>query len=239
MGVPCEVLNMGIIGHNMWQNLVKLQRNAIYYAPDLVVLGLFEDDLKQSIPPRKVDARLPGRTTDRRKGLTDYSYLLNYLKNTIRILEYKYRYKRGAGYLRNIEERKKMWGPENKKNKHYKIMSGQANADAYDRFTASLKQFSSIAHNAGAKVIVVFIPDAVQINSPHMQAVNRKVAAACQKIGVPFVDVTPVFEKQPDIEPLYLFPLDAHTSPRGHQLIAKSIVNKILELDLIEVRDQQ
>ena len=48
-------------------------------------------------------------------------------------------------------------------------------------------------------------------------------------MGVPFVDVTPVLEAEDDHPSLYLFPVDAHNSPKGLKLIAKSISDYILE----------
>ena len=75
--------------------------------------------------------------------------------------------------------------------------------------------------------IVVLIPDAAQLHEPERQAVNRFVAKTCREIGVPFVDVTKKLEKEEDPRTLYLFPFDAHTSPKGHRLIAESIFKQI------------
>jgi lysophospholipase L1-like esterase len=62
------------------------------------------------------------------------------------------------------------------------------------------------------------------------------VAQTCKDIGVPFVDVIKRFEQEEDPRTLYLFPLDAHTSPKGHRLIADSIFEKMLELKLLTTR---
>ena len=63
-----------------------------------------------------------------------------------------------------------------------------------------------------------------------MQAVNRFLEETCRKIGVPFVDTTPSLESAENYSSLYLFPVDAHGSPKGLELIAKTIADRVMEL---------
>ena len=160
------------------------------------------------------------------------SSLWYFLKNKNSMLEYKYRYRRGYSYLKNIEDRKKKWGPANPENKNYKLMSGKMKKEKYLEFLNILKQFVSTANREGARVLVIMIPDSVQLNEPDMQAVNRFVGNACSEVAVPFIDMTRVLEAEDDHPSLYLFPVDAHNSPKGLRLIAKSISNYIVEAGL-------
>jgi hypothetical protein len=112
-------------------------------------------------------------------------------------------------------------------------MSGKIEKRKYMEFSETLRQFVIAANDVGAKVLVVLIPDSVQLDDSHMQAVNRFVEQACREIGVPFVDVTPALEAEEDHRSLYLFPLDAHNSPKGLRLIAQTIANKIISLHLL------
>ncbi|MFB3104206.1 MAG: hypothetical protein ACE1ZA_04680, partial [Pseudomonadales bacterium] len=66
------------------------------------------------------------------------------------------------------------------------------------------------------------------------QSVNRTVASEMARVGIEFVDATPIFEAQPDARPLYLFPLDAHTSPSGHALIAQVLAQNATVRKLLE-----
>jgi lysophospholipase L1-like esterase len=66
------------------------------------------------------------------------------------------------------------------------------------------------------------------------QEINKFIKRICQKSGIPFVDITPKFEMESNPSSLYLFPLDAHTSPKGHKLIADSIVEKIKKMGILE-----
>ena len=163
----------------------------------------------------------------------------NFIKNAGALYEYKYRYRRGHDYMKGIEERKKILGPSNPSDYNYRIMSGKLEEEKYIEFFNSLKLFVSSAGSAGCNVLVVLIPDAVQLNDPHMQALNHLVMQACNDMDVPFTDMTKVLERQEDWGSLYMFPFDAHNSPKGLRLIGKSIAEKIIELHLLSIRMQE
>ncbi len=235
--IKSEVINCGVIGYDMWQHCEMLKRKVIPYQPDLVVLGLFFDDVISSGPGNEKLKGYKGRNpfVKRHRGLgriLSRSSVWYFLKNKNTMLEYKYRYRRGYNYLKNIEDRKKKWGPANPDNKNYKVMSGNVKKEKYLEFSNLLKQFVSTANKAGAGVLVTMIPDSVQLKEPHMQFVNRFVEKACAELAVPFIDMTPVLEAEDDLGSLYLFPIDAHNSPKGLKLIAKSISDYIFETGL-------
>jgi len=231
--IKSEVINCGVVGYNMWQHYEQLKRKVIPYKPDLVILGLFEDDLGSSIPKYSESNRYSGGNPFGQKrilGIIGNVSLLNFLRNANTLFEYKNRYRRGHAYLKGIEERKKSWGPSNPTNHNYIIMSGKMEKQRCKEFLDALKQFVVTAKDAGARVLVIMIPDSVQLNEPDMQAVNRFVEQVCGEVGVPFIDMTPVLEAEDDHPSLYLFPIDAHNSPKGLKLIAKSIADYIMEI---------
>jgi hypothetical protein len=236
MNKPCEVINCGIIGHNMWQHYEVLKRKVLPFHPDLVILGLFEDDLLQSVSPRQVSAEYKGANPFEERsvtGILGHFSIWNFLKNANAIYEYKFRYKRGYSYIKTIEERKKEWGPTNPTNKNYKIMSGKAEKEKYIEFAETLREFVELVDAKGINVLVVIIPDSVQLNEPHLQNVNRLVQKVCNTIKAPFLDTTPLLESEKDYASLYLFPFDAHNSPKGLRLIGQAIADQIMELDLL------
>lgn len=236
MSTPCEVINCGVIGHNMWQHFEVLKRKVLPFHPDLVVLGLFEDDLLQSVSPRESSDEYHGGNPfeDRNLfGILGHFSLWNFLRNANATYEYKYRYRRGYSYIKTIEERKKEWGPANPTNKNYKIMSGKAEKQQYVDFAETLKKFVELANTKGVKVLVAMIPDSVQLNEPHLQTVNRFVQRVCNSIKVPFLDLTPILESEEDRSSLYLFPFDAHNSPKGLRLIGQTLADQIIRLRLL------
>ena len=221
----------------MWQHLETLERKALRYQPDLIILAIFEDDLVASVrPPETTVPGYRGRNPfgeKRGRSLLSWSYLRNFLNNIEALYEHKYRgYSQRARYLRSIADRKEMWGPGNPSDANYKTMAGKLDDAVYARFAAALGDFARAAKAAGSAVLVVMIPDSVQLNDPQMKVVNRIVASAASEHGLPYLDLTPILESQQDLESLYLFPHDAHNSPKGLRLIAEAIAAKIIALQL-------
>jgi len=85
----------------------------------------------------------------------------------------------------------------------------------------------SIAGKSNTRVLVLYIPDVVQLNYPELQAINQIVSEICMRLKTDFLDITKAFEGTPNLQSLYLLPHDAHTSPYGHEIIAKEIEKKI------------
>ena len=153
---------------------------------------------------------------------------MNFLKNFNYQFETRIRYLRGGGYLKYIEKRK---------GRFESFLDNTVNSKQEEQkrseFVETLQKFVSTAKTSGSEVLIVMIPDAVQLHDSHMQGVNHFVKQACLKIGVHFIDTTPRFEKESDPAALYLFPVDPHTSPKGHGLIAAAIADHIKKFALL------
>lgn len=229
-----EVINCGVTGYVMWQNYEVLKRKALPYKPDLVILGIFLNDILQSKPPYKNFSEWKGSNIFEEKqnnGLKNKLYVRNYIKNLDRKFKFRNRYRRGHNYLKTIEERKKTviqsanWD---------KIMYGKLEKRRYIEFEDTLNKFVKTAKIANCHVLVAYIPDAVQLHDSQGQEINKFIKQICQKRGIPFVDITPKFEMESNPSSLYLFPVDAHTSPKGHKLIAESIVEEIKKTGILK-----
>ncbi len=239
-----EVINFGVIGHNMWQHYEMLRRRVLAYHPDLVVLGLFAgDDFYYSIPPYDASGRFAGEFPfppfEEEPGLwapMGHFAFWNLLRVVNLQFEYKYRYKRGYRYVQGIEERKKKYGPLRPDHIFSKTMAGKMGEQKSREFFEALEKFVKTGSTAGAKTLVVLIPDSVQLNDSYMQGINRFAAQVCAKIKVPFLDITPILEAEEDHTSLYLFPFDAHNSPRGLGVIAKAIADRIVEIGWLSDR---
>ena len=163
-------------------------------------------------------------------GLMSQFSLSHLLSNLNYLLESKYRYRRGYAYLQGIEKRQKIFADP--KSKWHRIVYGKLEKEKYTEFRETLEKFILTSRSAGTQVIGLMIPDAGQLHDPDKQAINRFFAHTHLEFGVPFIDVTPRFEMEKDPESLYLFPIDAHTSMKGHRLIAETIAECIQELGL-------
>lgn len=237
--IHSEVLNFGVVNHDMWQHYEMLKARVLAYAPDLVILAIFTNDLENSIAPEHLPNNYQkGNPFEKRGagGILRKSALWNFLTHATALFEHKYRY-RQERYLRSIPDRKsEVTDPDHFL---YRIMTGSLGRKKSGEFSAALRNFVTTARNAGAKVLAVYIPDSVQLGEPNLQASNRFVEQVSRELAVPFVDTTPFLEVEKDRDSLYLFPFDAHNSPAGLKIIAAAIADKLLELGLLRIQGRE
>ncbi len=221
--IRVEVLNFGVIGYGMWQYLSLLERKVLPYRPDLIVIGFFLDDVLAPTPPYETDPDWKPKNPFEEAVRDEFngSYLWNLIRNMDRVFQMKYRYNRtGQEYLKGIDDRKRHIGPGNE---YYAVQTGNADQALYERFRLALDRFSQITAKHEIPLVTAYIPDASQIDEPDRQHVNAFLARVTAELGIPFVDLTARFEGTRDPRALFLFPLDAHTSPDGHRHIAAEL----------------
>jgi lysophospholipase L1-like esterase len=234
-GMSVEVLNFGVSGYNMWQYRIVFERRVLAFNPDLIVVGFFLDDLEASIPPYEKDESWKPVNRYEQKARREFkvSYLWNLVRNLNQLLETKYRYRRGYRYLQGIDERKREIGPDHPENVYYRMQVGNMGEALYMHFCEVLGSLAATAKDKGIPLVALYIPDASQLHERERQHVNRFLRKATVESGIPMVDATIRFEGVADPKPLYLFPLDAHTSPEGHRIIAESLAEELLALNLL------
>ena len=74
------------------------------------------------------------------------------------------------------------------------------------------------------------IPDVVQLNHPESQSINSLVENTCSRCQVDYLDETSYFEKEQEIGSFYLLPHDAPASPKGHEIIARAMEDRIIRM---------
>ena len=80
----------------------------------------------------------------------------------------------------------------------------------------------------GGEFQVIYLPQWERYSAPHTAAPNRdEVLMLFQELGIPVIDMVPVFEAHGD--PLSLFPFRAfgHYNESGHQLVSSVLVNRL------------
>jgi hypothetical protein len=159
--------------------------------------------------------------------------LINVYRNLVTWLEARYRSQRGAEYLRSIERRREWIGPSSPTNDYYRAQTGRLDPEVYVAFRHAVERLNLWSKTHEIPVLVVLIPDSTQLGSPDRQIVNQQVEQELARLAIPFIDVTPRFERVRDPRTLFLFPIDAHTNAAGHALIAEAIAAHPVVLDVM------
>jgi lysophospholipase L1-like esterase len=112
---------------------------------------------------------------------------------------------------------------------------------------ALLRQLASEVRDAGADLIVVNIPDRVQVHEEYQRQLlqtgagsdgistwdfdlpRRRLGSLCADLGLPFVDLTDTFRISAQAGRRLYLPRDPHWNAAGHRLAAETLTPVILE----------
>jgi len=227
-----EVFNMGIPSTGPKEYLSLLVREGLDYHPDMVLVSLFVgNDFLESIKTRK---------------WYTYSYVASFFHYAMALgRKYERHAVHGEGqycddcanfnedaYVKLEMERSFIFVPES-----------PLFLSALDRVLESLVKIHEICKKSGIKLVVLIVPDEVQIN-PQLQSEvrrqlategkgwnatqpNEKLAEKMKAMNIDFLDLYPYFLEEAHQHQLYR-PRDTHWNIAGNQFAATTIKNYLL-----------
>ena len=216
-GRKVDVVNGGVVGYNLDQTLAMFRELGVKFQPDLVVYGFFFDDTRPVDPVALARAHPPAghEPAEDTRGGTALGKLFDNLYE-------------GWWRAKMREYRRDTWGDQiAQRVAGIAAMQRQgdyAEAAISPDFVATLTQLRDAVRGAGARLVVLAIPDSVQVDAPERRGVIRSLGEVCGELGVAFADPAPRFDAAADPATLYLLPDDAHTSVAGHAEMAAALV---------------
>ena len=224
-GKRIETINTGVPGWGLNQYYLFLKKVGVQYAPDIIVLAYFVDDLYSSIIQEAIPVNEQYRPGLQYKGgILHHSRFYNFTKSLADQIRYKNRVTR-IPYLHSLDARRQEWSSR----QQYLIsVIRQQDDDKYMTILHMyLQRINQIAKESNALLVVMFIPDLSQLHHQEVQYINRLLADNAREINIPFVDMTPIFEQSSELNTYYLWPHDGHTNANGHFAMAKALTNLI------------
>jgi lysophospholipase L1-like esterase len=212
---PVEVLNFGVPGYNLEQEIESLRSQALRFSPDLVVLVFCLNDLQALsheyglvVDRSERRSRLGGRLAD---ALLGYSQLAAWIEYRLGQLESRREWVRAQNPLRQ--------GPFPE--------AGDARAELASRFGA----LAEVLRAAGVPGVVAVVPMfGTRFGGYPYRDVHRTVVASATEAGLLAVDLLPCFEpyRFRDVR------VDvAHPSPLGHRIAAHGILDALCREHLL------
>jgi hypothetical protein len=232
---PVEVFNMAVPGWGLNQYYIALKEYGIAYQPDVVVVGYWTDDLNG--PPADKLGAVPDSTWEGerqaplRGGALHHLRVFNFFYHLADDIKYRNRSRRIA-HLHDAQARRAEWT----KRPQYLITDPGPEATAkYGRqLRDHLLRIRKLTTDHGASLAVVLIPDYAQLFHPEFQHINRVMKETADQLGIPLIDMTPIYEATEGTRPNYFWPLDGHTNKVGHKAIADALLP--LACDLLKER---
>lgn len=233
-----RVLNAGVPGYNLRQNVARLEALLRDIEPQTIVLGFLENDLHNPSSPdheATSDGTLrqhplayrPDATVNPFVALTSSGpwLWLQVHSAAFRVLSWELIRRRlevaGAAELAaraRATERSPELGD--------RLLRGESDPETERRFQAAaalLERAAALARAADARLLIVVFPRPEQLVSDELRGGNRRIVRIARDAGIEVVDPTAALAAQPDHLGLFLFPEDHHPSARGYALIAAEV----------------
>ena len=219
-GMNIETINAGTPGWNLDNYYVYYKEIGVRYAPDFIVLSYYLNDLKSQIRERIPADKGKQKGWKHRGGILHISYLFNFVKSLAHNIREKNRYKR-LDYLNELPARRE------KLTKWKKVLLVDHGEEVTEASTHIIKtllmKIQELAQRHGSALILMYIPDIVQVHQPELQFINKVLASIAKEMNIPFIDMTPVFELSGDPNSFYFWPKDFHTNAQGHERMAEAL----------------
>ena len=226
-GRQFEAINAGVPGWGLNHYYFFLKHIGHKYSSDVVIMAYYVDELgarfKDDVPGSSVDpfpAEPKINPLDFEVGGLHHFHLFNFFRSIAEKINYRSRSKRDK-LLSNVTNRRK----ELMERKLY-LLTSYPNNSQYEYQIAlekHLDRIKQITTDMGAFLIIMLIPDAAQLHHDEAQFINKILAEYTHKNDIPFLDMTPHFEKSSELSTYYLVPRDYHTNVLGHQIMADGL----------------
>jgi lysophospholipase L1-like esterase len=228
-----EVLNGGVPGYNLFQEVRVLARRAAALAPDAIVLAFVENDLYNldggdfvagpdgTLAPRP-GAFQPSAVVNPFAALAGPWAWLQLHSAAFRTVTTAFLRRRlaihGDDELAALAARLAQ-APD----LPARLLRGEDDPETIPRWAAARDEFeaaATAAHALGAPLVVVLLPRPQQLYAPVLRGGFARIAEAARAAGLVVVDPTPALAGAPNRLALYLFPTDHHMSAQGYALVA-------------------
>jgi lysophospholipase L1-like esterase len=231
-----QVLNGGISGYTISDELGYLKDKGVALRPKLVLLAVIENDITDlrkdlsGAPMRPKDGALSTLQTSLR-AIGRSSALVSLaekVKTGIQFTAARVDIRRGEGDAHAPGE----------------VPSDQ---DALVRRYGELfREMVSLLKGEGINLAVLYIPRAEALDEGRAPMVEPVVRGLAAETGLPYLDVTPILQRQPDpAERLYLLQKDAqtgrltgngHLSREGHAAVAGAVSQWLITSGLVPAK---
>ncbi len=220
-----EIINAGVSGYSTIIHYVYLKRQGLAFCPDLVIVAMIPRFVGRDLKYRawcRMDARGLPVACSHPSFLGIHTGLgvriWRWIKSHVRLVQF-------------LSERWDRFFPD--KNDPYLINNDNTprGKRAWAWTTRLLLNIDRLCRSAGARLLVVLIPNGSQIKAErpptrmrtdfYHTGPQRILGRFCRRKGIAFLDLLPAF-KAATTRPLY-FPIDRHLTAAGHLAAARAI----------------
>jgi len=226
-----EVINAGMPGYNMSNELAYLSEHGMRYQPDLVIVGfcaLNDADGTRAVYMR--DGNIAYVPLDSSFAPTDAGGVVARVKGFLRRKSRLYHFvTQQYGMLRSRWRKNSQTSGSAASHWPFPL---EEEDELWERIRSQILEIQDAAEEHGARLLLVVFPTKSQVMSKDAPLVPQEVLADfAQRIDIPIVDPLPAFREQ---GPSLVFADDfSHPSAFGHQLVAEEVFSLLQEMGIV------
>lgn len=210
--LPVRTVNMGIMGTNTRQHLATLKYKALRLNPDIVILGYFINDIE-----RRKTQKLPSITRYILRRFHFGTFLIGRAATTLENREIRINEDISSEKGDHLPKTKQSCGGYVKKTiDNYSVSALEDNKTI-------ILSMSELSEQKGIKFGVVIFPFQTQVNGICSKVPQEMLVDFLSKNGIPFLDVTKIYEEHISREKLYIQGDNIHPNKLGHYVAGKAI----------------
>jgi lysophospholipase L1-like esterase len=231
-GAPVRVFNSGIAGYTILDELAYLREKGIHLKPNLVVLGVFENDINDLLKEKNGVVQRP------------HDDVQSLATIWLKVLA------RGSalfGVAERIKARMQLAaaGVDIRRGEPNATKPPQGPSDDHDmlarRYGELFRETVALLKSQGIPLAVIFIPAADDVARAASSEMEPTIRALTAETGTPYLDLTPFMRAQTDApERLYLLQQkngvltgNGHMSREGHAVVGRALVDWLIAKKLV------
>lgn len=195
---PVEVINLGVRGYNMQQEIVALEHRALALQPDVVLLVVFLNDAGGTAVSGAFNVGASVDSED--EPWSRWSRLVRWFR-----LEALQR----AALAELVQSYREAFAD---------------GSPSWASFQADLRRAAGLCSERGARLALAIFPvlHSLDLQYP-WRAEHERIAAFARSLGVPVLDLLSAFLGQ-DAVALWVHPTNQHPNERGHAIAAQALL---------------
>jgi len=212
-----EVILTAAGGWDTAQEVAFLEQEGVEYQPDAVVLAFYYNDYRLPAESARPVRLMPeGRVDERPAWMRWVPYRFVYtVKRSALVTLLRNRF---ANFLA---------GRTAQQDFYHALMENQLELEREERIVAvhqMLTRMEAICDARGVRLLVAHLPPINLFRYPRgSRAYVAHLERFCREHGLQFLDLSDRFWRERKPDALYLYPWDAHLSPRGHAVVAEEL----------------
>jgi len=223
-----EVINAGVPGYDIWQEVAYLKQYGLQFSPKLVIIGLFANDIapKPKATHQTIDKVSGFMRKQGAEGLFSYE-IIHLFKRSRLLLLLRDRYQKLMNRI----------SPTWEYNHQTALLTGRVDRfveDGWKEVEASLIEMTKLTRQHNFALLIVIFPMPEQVIRMYPNArYPAKLKEIAESNHIPYIDLMPLFLERFNGFGSLFIEWDGHPNAQAYKIAAEAIYHIFFEKNMV------